>query len=343
MSHERSRLLRRLTFTFLAVAGMLLASSPAHATNSFLKTWQTTYPGSATGNADCALCHGSSTGNLNAYGRALCLTFGGSVPSDITGSLRAIEAQDSDAEGHDNLLEIDANAQPGWTPGENPLFFLTDGGCAPTGSAIAVPASVPLPYDPPPPGDPVAVPGGPYAGHVNIPVTFDGTGSYDSDGGAIASYLWDFGDGTTGTGAVVQHAYAAAGTYGVSLSVVDDEGVTSVAAITTATITESALDLDIAALKVSGSVRVGKPIIIQLTVENPGVILGQAPATVVGTRSGVEVYRWTLNVYDYNGKGTTAFAFPSYTPTAKGTIAWTATIADFDPDSDTAAAITVVK
>ena len=45
MSHERSRLLRRLTFTFLAVAGMLLASSPAHATNSFLKTWQTTYPG----------------------------------------------------------------------------------------------------------------------------------------------------------------------------------------------------------------------------------------------------------------------------------------------------------
>lgn len=100
------------------------------------------------------------------------------------------------------------------------------------------------------------------------------------------------------------------------------------AAITTATISESALDLDIAALKVSGSVRIGKPIAIQLTVENPGVILGQAPATVVGTRSGVEVYRWTLNVYDYNGKGT---------------IAWTATIADFDPDSDAAAAITVVK
>ncbi len=48
-----------------------------------------------------------------------------------------------------------------------------------------------------------------------------------------------------------------------------------------------------------------------------------------------------LTVVD--GKGTTSFAFPSYTPAAKGTITWTATIADVDPDDDTTTATTVVK
>jgi PKD repeat protein len=53
--------------------------------------------------------------------------------------------------------------------------------------------------------------------------TFDGSTSYDPDG-SIVSYLWDFGDGTTATGAVVQHTYAIADTYYVSLTVQDDKG-----------------------------------------------------------------------------------------------------------------------
>ena len=62
--------------------------------------------------------------------------------------------------------------------------------------------------------------GGPYSGTVGAPVTFDGRGST----GDIVSYTWDFGDGTTGSGAVVQHAYSAPGTYTVRLTVRDRYG-----------------------------------------------------------------------------------------------------------------------
>jgi large repetitive protein len=54
-------------------------------------------------------------------------------------------------------------------------------------------------------------------------ITFDATGSADPDG-AIVSYTWDFGDGTTGTGSAPSHAYLAAGTYDVRLTVLDRDG-----------------------------------------------------------------------------------------------------------------------
>lgn len=47
--------------------------------------------------------------------------------------------------------------------------------------------------------------------------------SYDPDGGEVEC-RWDFGDGTTAVGEVVHHAYGEAGTYKVTLTVVDDEG-----------------------------------------------------------------------------------------------------------------------
>lgn len=54
-------------------------------------------------------------------------------------------------------------------------------------------------------------------------VVFDATGSSDSDG-VIISYLWDFGDGDTGTGARIAHAYRNPGTYTVGLKVIDGSG-----------------------------------------------------------------------------------------------------------------------
>jgi len=56
--------------------------------------------------------------------------------------------------------------------------------------------------------------------------TFDGSMSYDPDG-SIVEYLWDFGDGTSASGAIVEHTFTKRGTYDVTLTVRDDAGDTS--------------------------------------------------------------------------------------------------------------------
>ncbi len=48
---------------------------------------------------------------------------------------------------------------------------------------------------------------------------FDGSTSTDDNG--ISSYSWNFGDNTTGSGAVVNHTFGANGTYTVTLTVTD--------------------------------------------------------------------------------------------------------------------------
>ncbi len=58
---------------------------------------------------------------------------------------------------------------------------------------------------------------------VKLACTFDATASFDPDG-SIASYQWDFGDGSTGTGVTTSHDYTANGTYTVQLTVIDNLG-----------------------------------------------------------------------------------------------------------------------
>ena len=70
---------------------------------------------------------------------------------------------------------------------------------------------------------PTANPNGPYRMEAGAEVAFSSAGSRDMDG-RIASYLWDFGDGATSTGANPTHVYAAAGDYRVHLTVTDDGG-----------------------------------------------------------------------------------------------------------------------
>lgn len=66
-------------------------------------------------------------------------------------------------------------------------------------------------------------------------VAFDGTTSADADG-SIASYAWDFGDGTTSNAAKPTHTYGSAGAFSVTLTVTDDEGATGTITKTVTTV-----------------------------------------------------------------------------------------------------------
>ena len=61
-------------------------------------------------------------------------------------------------------------------------------------------------------------------------VRFDGSTSTAGLGTTITSYLWDFGDGTTGTGQIATHQYRAPGNYIARLTVTASNGLTNTSA-----------------------------------------------------------------------------------------------------------------
>jgi len=72
----------------------------------------------------------------------------------------------------------------------------------------------------PPVADLIATP---ISGDVSLEVTFDASNSTDADGDAL-TYSIDYGDGTSGTGAITIHTYATAGNYTAVLTVSDGNG-----------------------------------------------------------------------------------------------------------------------
>ncbi|MDD3818406.1 MAG: PKD domain-containing protein [Actinomycetota bacterium] len=86
--------------------------------------------------------------------------------------------------------------------------------------------------------NPVANPGGPYTGKIGEVVTFDGSGSQDTDG-SILEYTWDFGDGSIVTGSEVRpvHIYNEAGECAIKLKVKDNKGAYSAEVATSVSIT----------------------------------------------------------------------------------------------------------
>lgn len=210
-----------------------IPTSLVYATNSNFSAWQNIYPNSTSGDsASCQLCHAASTQNLNTYGRDLCVSGAGNINNRIL-DVESINS-DSDPTGSNNVKEINANTQPGWTPGNvNPTYSRNN--CQATGVVESPPSFIPGDMDPAATNQPpVANAGGPYSGTVNVAMTFDGSASTDSDG-TIVSYSWSFGDGNTATGVSPTHTYTTAGTFTVTLTVTDDVGDTGTNS-TTATI-----------------------------------------------------------------------------------------------------------
>lgn len=61
-------------------------------------------------------------------------------------------------------------------------------------------------------------------------VRFDGSTSTPGLGAAIVSYVWDFGDGTTGTGVTATHQYTSTGTFTARLTVTNSQGLSNTSA-----------------------------------------------------------------------------------------------------------------
>ena len=73
---------------------------------------------------------------------------------------------------------------------------------------------------------PTAHAGGPYVGFVNTSLHFDGSKSNVTNG-TIRTYVWGFGDNTTGNGKTVTHIYTRPGNFTVALTVTDNNNQTS--------------------------------------------------------------------------------------------------------------------
>jgi large repetitive protein len=67
--------------------------------------------------------------------------------------------------------------------------------------------------------------------------TVDASASTDTPPGTVASYAWDFGDGSTGTGVTATHTYATGGSKTISLVVTDNQGLASTVATRNVTVT----------------------------------------------------------------------------------------------------------
>jgi len=291
----------RLSVIAGLAAGLVLVGDAAWARGGYLTTYLERYASASTPDDGCLVCHGpSGRGSFNRYG----LDFlGQSGATDVR--LAAIESLDSDGEGHTNKVEIDAGAQPGWC-------VSSTAGCNNNGFT---PPSGAEPLDPPSNQPPVADAGGPYSATVNVPVTLDGSGSVDPDG-SIASYAWDFGDGTSGSGVSPSTTYANPGTYTVVLTVTDDLGAAAQATTPVTVTTGGQPPLAQPGGPYEGSINV--PIAFD------GTGSSDADGSIVG-------YAW-----DFGDGATSTDPSPVYAYTATGIYQVALTVTDDDGLTDTA-------
>jgi len=135
------RLWNRLTqragsLTLLTVLAIAAWAPTAGAESSFYNTWTAAYPSSTTGTnvingtgSSCALCHFSAGGgnNYNAYGWRI--RQGTQAGQALATAIANAAANNSDVDptGATNVVEIGANAQPGWTPGPNNTRYTSGG------------------------------------------------------------------------------------------------------------------------------------------------------------------------------------------------------------------------
>jgi PKD repeat protein len=148
----------------------------------------------------------------------------------------------------------------------------------------------------------------PAAPAVTETVLFNASSSTPGAGHSIASYQWKYGDGSTGTGVTSSHAYAAAGSYQVQLTVTDDVGQAGTSSTVVATLATPPT--------ATFTFLPAAPAVNQNVTFN-------ASSSAPGARRTIASYNWTF------GDGATGTGVtPSHTYTVAGTYLVQLTVAD---------------
>ena len=111
----------------------------------------------------------------------------------------------------------------------------------------------------------------PSSSIVGQNVSFDGSGSVDSDG-IVVSWSWSFGDGSFTTGEFVSHFYNVPGNYNVTLTVTDNAGLSSSTSSTVSVISQPAHDVAIVLVNPQPKVAVStQTVYVQVQLANNGL------------------------------------------------------------------------
>jgi PKD repeat protein len=147
-------------------------------------------------------------------------------------------------------------------------------------------------------------------GEAPLSVSFDGTAST----GTIVKYEWMFGDGSAGFGSTIDHTFASAGSYAVTLKVTDDQGATDQETVTVTVTGPPMADTPPAAV-ISSSATVGS---VPLQVHFDGSSSSDSDGSIVS-------HQWDL------GDGATAAgAQVTHTYSTAGTFTAKLTVTDDD-------------
>ncbi len=329
------------TMTKVGIAAAVLAAAPlsASARSTYLSAFDTRYKTTGTALDTCNLCHPSGTSTFTGYANDLVAA---GISTNAGAAFATVEPKDSDGDGYANLAEIQALSFPG--------------------DAKSVPATTP-----PPAGAPkIAVaPASLALGTVTVGASasqttvVSNTGTADltvssvarcqgtsaeftaspagpftvaAGGSQTVTVKYAPVDATTDTGCIaIANSDAAAGTVNVPVS---GAGQAAPAAV---------LDVDISRFAVAKRVDLsrGGTIAPKIAVVNAGTVAGTATVQVEGAVGGVAVYTATQDV-TLAPAAVAKISFPAYVPSAPGTIDWTVTVLDADPDTDVATATTKV-
>jgi len=157
-------------------------------------------------------------------------------------------------------------------------------------------------------------------------ITFSASATTDTASDLpLLTYAWTFGDGATGSGVTVQHAYADDGSYTATLSVKDDNGATSTATMTflIANIAPTAT--------ISSAAGPGTPILTGDSVTFKGSATDPGVADVLS-------YAWTFGDGS-SGTGLSA----THTYTTAGSYSVKLTVSDGDGGSGTSTTTVTIK